>query len=125
MRIAGLALVALSATAIALGLWTVGGPEQARREQRDAQRLSDLRAIARHYRCLHDHAQNTDAVTPVCPRPENSGDPRDGAVYAVSQPEDGLVQICAEFETPLSTHGFMNGFDPETGCLTVSLPPGS
>lgn len=124
MRIAGMALVALSGAAIALGLWTIGGPEQARREQRDAQRLTDLRMMARHYRCLNEHSQVTGAATPLCPLSETPTDPLNGAAYTITQSDERLVQICAEFETTLSARGISDSFDPVTGCLTISLSDG-
>ncbi|MCC5963280.1 MAG: hypothetical protein JJU09_09135 [Rhodobacteraceae bacterium] len=119
MRAAGIALVALAVVAVALGLWTIGGPEQARSENRDAQRMSDLHAMARHVRCLDDQGLDLTAESPLCPLPEARSDPKTGAPYDISTPQDGIVTICAAFETAQTTRAL--GFDAETGCLTVAL----
>ena len=119
MRAAGIALVALAVVAVALGLWTIGGPEQARSENRDAQRMSDLHAMARHVRCLDANGLDPRAESPLCPLPEARRDPQTDAPYHISTPEDGIVTICAAFETAQSTRA--PGFDADTGCLSIAL----
>lgn len=47
----GKMLVPFSLVMIAAGLWQVGGPEQARMEQRDMIRMQDVRALASYLRC--------------------------------------------------------------------------
>ena len=73
------ALLALAcALAVLAGLWTIGGPEQARSERRDSQRLRDIIALAHHAACLKGHAQPVDGAHPDCPAPERRTDPLSG-----------------------------------------------
>ncbi len=123
MRSARVALIGLAAGMIGLGLWTVGGPEQARAERRDQMRRTDLHSLARHLACLHREGLEPDARTPACPETARRTDPLTGAPYRVEALSAQLVHVCAEFETGLPRQGWgpRDDFDPDTGCLVLAL----
>jgi hypothetical protein len=61
-------LVALALGMVALGLVQVGGPETARQETRDEQRLQDLIGYANHLSCVRAQKQDPErfcGVTPI------------------------------------------------------------
>lgn len=121
MRLAAVGLVVLAALAIGLGLWVTGGAEQARRDTRDAQRMADLRALAMHMRCLDQHGLTIPAQSPFCPQNPTRHDPLTGAPYEVTRPSPWILRLCAQFENDPPHQHAAAGFDPETGCLTISL----
>ncbi len=121
MRLAVVGLVVLAALAIGLGLWVTGGAEQARRDTRDAQRMADLRALATHMRCLDKHGLAIPSQSPLCPEDPTREDPLTGAPYEITQPSAWTLRLCASFENDPPRHHAAVGFDPETGCLTISL----
>lgn len=122
MRPAALALIAFAAAMIAVGIWTVGGPGQARAERRDQQRMNDLQGLAHHLICLHGEGLGSDDTSPGCPPPERRTDPLTGAPYRVETASSALARVCAEFETrlPRQWHGWAD-FDRDTGCLVVRM----
>ncbi len=123
-RMAG-ALVLCCALAVGAGLWTIGGPFQARIERRDSQRLDDIRWIARHAACLREHGHAPDGNDPRCAEPERRADPYSGKPYAVDASMDGMIRVCAEFETNAhrSSRFRIGDFDPNSGCVTQRIDP--
>ncbi|MCC5969211.1 MAG: hypothetical protein JJU15_04630 [Pararhodobacter sp.] len=121
MRLASIALIVLAVAAIALALWTVGGPGQARAERRDQTRMNDLRNHASHLACLHRQGLGPAGKADACPQGEHRSDPLTGAPYRVDVVSDEVVRICAVFETRMTSMRWANrnDFDIETGCLTV------
>ena len=119
MRTASLALIAVAAGVIGLGVWTVGGPGQARAERRDQERMADLSTLARHQACLQRQGLEPDDRSDRCPGGAPRTDPLSGDPYQV-ETADGL-RVCARFETPLPRQrwGDRDDFDPDTGCLLV------
>lgn len=114
------ALLALvCALAVAAGLWTIGGPGQARSERRDSQRMSDISALARHAVCLRDHGRAIDASHSNCPPPAQRTDPLSGELYQVDETISGEIRICARFENEMPPARVPRpmDFDPDTGCL--------
>lgn len=113
-RLAGLGLVALALLLVLLGLWQVGGPETARRELRDDQRLQDLIDFARHLSCTSAQA---DAAEQFC-----GAAPRDRDRYTQQPFQVRGDQVCAVFETALTPeqveHRFGVRFD--AGCVAVA-----
>ncbi|MCC1481035.1 hypothetical protein [Roseibaca sp. Y0-43] len=85
-------LVPFTVLMIALGLWQVGGPEQARLEERDAQRMNDLQSLAFYLGCEQRRAAG--AETDCGPRPRDT-DRFTGQPFTVTQ-----TQACAQFEQP-------------------------
>ena len=121
---------AVAAVCVVLGLAMAGGPGEARREQRDATRLSDLREIANAFVCHGEAAAAAEpadlaGLSPAClwpARAEALRDPSSGAAYRI-QRADRLVRVCGEFEGAAARRdqGFPP-FDPATGCVTVTYP---
>ena len=129
-RPASLALILLVAAAVALGLWTVGGPMQGRAEARDETRYRDLLALQRQVRCLADAAggrlPGTLEETQSCHIAERYADPYTGAPYRYERLSESGYRLCAGFETARSgdfTTGTEVKFDAEAGCLVISHPP--
>jgi hypothetical protein len=91
-RWSGLALVAFTLAMIGAGLWHVGGPEQARAEQRDQRRVDDLLLLAEYHGCLRRRLSDPDLT---CRDNPPLIDPL-GVPYVVNL-EKNLV--CTEFET--------------------------
>ena len=114
------AILLCCALAVAAGLWTIGGPLQARAERRDAQRLYDLRTLAYHLACLRQHGQPAEGQDPRCPEPRSHLDPFTGAPYRIDQGADGMIRVCSEFETDRRQFALLprGEFDADTGCLT-------
>ncbi len=128
-RAAGHALVALSVAAIVAALWQIGGPGQAQAERRDATRMQDLQALARHIQCRHRTGADPatePAATIDCPLPDRLADPYTGATYVIGEVQDGEVALCAGFElaSPPEPRWMRVQFDPDTGCLRVPLAGG-
>ncbi|MCC5988913.1 MAG: hypothetical protein JJT95_14630 [Pararhodobacter sp.] len=123
MRFASLALIGLAVVMIALGVWTVGGPEQARAERRDQQRMNDLSSLAHHLACLHRQGLEPDGRAAACPEAARRTDPLTGEPYRVDEVSEEFVRVCARFETRLSRHWWVGreDFDTETGCLVLTL----
>jgi len=121
MRLAVIGLVTLAALAIGLGLWITGGAEQARRDARDDQRISDLRTLALHLRCLDKQGLAITAHSPRCQPPAPRNDPLTGEAYEVTRPAPSTLRLCARFENDPPRQSAVSGFNPETGCLTISL----
>lgn len=85
-------LVPFTIVMIALGLWQVGGPQQARMEQRDAQRMNDLLALAAFLEC--DTAADEENRKTCGPRPRDT-DRFTGAPFDITD-----TRLCASFERP-------------------------
>ncbi|MCL1627681.1 MULTISPECIES: hypothetical protein [Roseinatronobacter] len=95
---------------IGLGLWQVGGPEQARSEQRDAQRLNDLRALAAYLTCEKMRKGGADFICGTYPR---DTDRFTQQPFTVTQ-----TQVCAEFEqSDRTAHRFPD--EVENGCIRL------
>jgi hypothetical protein len=122
MRSASLALIGLTVGLIVLALWTIGGPEQARAERRDQERMNDLHSLAQHLICLNRQGLEPGDRSEACPdAARRPNDPLADDPYRVEAVSEEFVRVCANFETGLTGHwwGNSNDFDLETGCLTV------
>lgn len=128
---ATLALTALVAAAVGLGLWAVGGPAQGRMEKRDQQRHADLMQLERQVACLSDAASGAlpDAIaeTDVCHIAERYADPWTGAAYVYDRLSDSGYRLCAGFEAPGTLQAWTGPeikFDRDAGCLVIRHTPG-
>jgi hypothetical protein len=130
-RLAVAASGVVVAAVTALGLWQFGGPEEGRREQRDALRLQHLHTVAEAILC---HAREgaaparpaeVSALTEACLAPGQAAaliDPASGAVYAIDYPEPDVARVCAAFERPANLAPRVSGrLDPATGCMSLGL----
>jgi hypothetical protein len=131
-----LALAVVGAAVVA-GLFTIGGPREARREKFDLQRYDDLAFIARSLLCA-----NRRIAHPVLPekldvtslRSYCSGievtaaqltDKETGAPYAYTRKGDAAFSVCATFHdakriATLRPRGpnASFAFDPGAGCVS-------
>ncbi len=125
MRAPALALVALSVAVVIGAVMTIGGPEQARAERRDAQRMSDLNALGRHLTCLLDRGLALDDTSDACTPPPPLTDPKTGAPYQVTRTAPDIVRACAEFERPARSDAlaYRADFDRDAGCLILRRTP--
>lgn len=121
MRAPALALVIFSLAVVLAAVATIGGPEQARAERRDAQRMSDLHSLGRHVSCLLDQALELDDTSDTCPPPPRVTDPQTGAPYQVIRTAPDVVRLCAEFERPTGSDNlaYRADFDRDAGCLIL------
>ncbi|NBB98419.1 MAG: hypothetical protein GVY34_09670 [Alphaproteobacteria bacterium] len=85
-------LVPFTVLMVGLGLWQVGGPEQARIEQRDSQRMRDLQDLAAYLTC--ENGRKDGADYPCGQRPRDT-DRFTQAPFTVTR-----TQVCAQFEDP-------------------------
>lgn len=129
-RPAALALILLVVVAVALGLWTVGGPMQGRAEARDETRYRDLLALQRQVRCLADAAggrlPEVLEETETCHIADRYADPYTEAPYRYEKLSESGYRLCAGFETARPgdfTAGPEVKFDAEAGCLVISHRP--
>ena len=114
--------------ALAWGVATVGGPGQARAEQRDETRYRELRGLAEYHRCQPE----LDPPAPVTPRrrgceppgvpkPDSTDDPLTGVPYRVETLDPDAFQVCGTFERPQSRRPWYDrsgfSFDGQEGCL--------
>lgn len=95
MRMAGLVLIILTVAVAAAGVWTVGGPGQARAERRDQERMTDLNSLARHLACLHRQGLEPGDSSDACPTTARRTDPRSNEPYEVQAVTDDFVRVCA------------------------------
>lgn len=103
----GWATAALAFAAVALvgaGLLLSGGPDQARKERRDRQRLDDLVALKALVDCLANanRGQLPDrlADSTQCSWPARLDDPFTGQPYRYAPTGPRSYRLCAGFETP-------------------------
>ncbi|MFQ8429829.1 hypothetical protein [Amaricoccus sp. W119] len=119
------------AAVLAASLSLIGGPGSGRRDRRDADRLSDMREIARALICQGDAeaspAQPADLaeISPACLSPDDAADLRDpssGAAYAITWSDARTARVCGELEdrSRAWTRGWPP-FDASTGCVTAAL----
>lgn len=96
------AMAALSAAAVAAGLWVAGGPARGRMERHDEARQSDLMRLSEHIDCLaQDGRMPADlAETDRCPGPIRRADPYTGTPYRVEPLAPASYRLCAAFDLP-------------------------
>lgn len=85
-------LVPFTLVVLALGLWQVGGPEQARMERRDEQRMADLFALVTFLDCK---ALPDGKPQKSCGTKPSDTDRFTGLRFDISD-----TKVCADFETP-------------------------
>ncbi|HWL57555.1 MAG TPA: hypothetical protein VNQ78_12915 [Paracoccus sp. (in: a-proteobacteria)] len=98
-----IAIGAVSAVAIVLGLLVAGGPGHARKQKRDAQREQDLVAMASWVDCLARQSGSLPAVlapAEQCPWTERLADPYSQEPYRYSVTGPHSYSLCANFELP-------------------------
>ncbi len=110
-RWAGAALIVLTLAMIGAGLWQVGGPEQARAEQRDDLRRQDLRALAGHLSCVARRDAGADVTCDAMPR---QVDRFTDVPYTIEE-----KRVCAVLENP---RRIADQWDTEfeDGCLAIN-----
>lgn len=123
-----LGLAVLSAGAVALALWSMGGPRTGQAEARDTARMEDLRRLAGFVRCVANADGETlpETLAPDsrCMSTPPLTDRFDGTPYRYEVTSPRGFSLCAGFERAeaLRVHGDAGRmFDPETGCLNVTL----
>lgn len=127
-RLPLIALAALVAGLVALGLLAVGGPGAGRMEKRDDARLSDLQEISQYVRCVADAQGKVlpEALDPMttCQRDLRRTDPFTDAPYRYERVSDTSYRLCAGFEgAERMSRNIAARLDPETGCLQFSYTP--
>jgi hypothetical protein len=97
-----IALTVLALGAVAAGIATVGGPNAARIEKRDDQRLSEMRTLVWHTQCLARENGNTlpDMLTETDTCPDKLAE--DALLrtegYRYLKVDEASFKICADFE---------------------------
>ena len=98
------ALAVVAAALVGAGLLLSGGPDQARKERRDRQRLDDLVALEPLVDCLANanRGQLPDRLAPgpQCNWPAGLEDPFTGQPYRYARTGPRSYRLCAGFETP-------------------------
>ncbi len=132
-------LIGASATtvaAVAAALFTVGGPQSARRDRADDARLQDIALIAGTLSCVAADAARPlpDALADLPAAGRCSAraglmklrDRETGAPYRYERPGPDAFRICASFHDAQGAEARMRryfgpgdgwAFDPETGCI--------
>ena len=102
-------VLVLTSSVLAWGLWTVGGPETARKEKRDDVRFRDIQMLGEHYKCVANVGPDTDQV--IASRqcgsakdaPPDRQDPLTGEAYRYARTGDNSFEVCATFEVATNT----------------------
>lgn len=125
------ALLAVFAVAvIAAALLFTGGPEQARIDARDGERLRDLTGLSRDLTCDDPEITLPQTLAALPERfcgnyiPERVTTFEDGEYYSYDRLSDTQYRICAAFEDMerLETYSDIpRRLDPDTGCITGDL----
>ncbi len=122
---------------LVVGIFTIGGPNQGRRERFDLHRFDDLRKISDALHCqnwrilqptLPDEL-NLETIRAYCGGVEIQAevllDNETGTPYAYSRIDEKEYSVCAEFYDAEKTmrlsyksYGSKFSFNPETGCVT-------
>lgn len=126
-----LAVAALVAAAVLAGLYAVGGPGSGRAERRDEVRLDDLAWLVQFTECVARSSggepPETLAAFPECGGDLRLADPYTNDPYTYQKLSATAYRLCAGFERPASisryAYGWMDGFEPSTGCVTLSVEP--
>ncbi|MEG3660822.1 hypothetical protein [Celeribacter halophilus] len=121
-----IALTVLALGAVAAGIATVGGPDAARIEKRDDQRLSEMRTLVWHTQCLARENGNTlpDMLTETDTCPDKLAE--DALLrtegYRYLKVDEASFKICADFEDieSLQKRRPAEALD-EAGCRTANL----
>ena len=121
------AIGGLAAVAVVAGLVIAGGPVQARKERRDAARMSDLSQIEHHISCLVVDLGRRElpaelGPTPGCPGPVPLTDSRTGETYRIEAIAGGKYRLCAGFELPQGEPPPWETDRRDGDCLIRSLP---
>lgn len=125
------ALLAVFAVAvIAAALLFTGGPEQARIDARDGERLRDLTRLSESLTCDDRDITLPETLAALPERfcgnyiPERVTTFDDGDYYAFERLSDTQYRICAGFEDMERLEAYSDiprRFDPDTGCITGDL----
>ncbi len=121
-----IALTILALSAVAAGIVSVGGPNAARIEKRDNQRLSELRSLVWHTQCLARENGNILpdmlTVTDTCPDKLTEDSLLRTEGYRYLKVDETSFKICADFEDigALKKRRPAEAID-ETGCRAASL----
>ncbi len=123
---------ALVLTALLLGVSVLGGQKNGPENQRDKERLSDLRDLSGFVRCVADREGQTlpAILAPVssCGSVIRLSDPFTDAPYTYAVLSETEYLVCAQFESAESLPDYWFGagsFDRTTGCATVPYEPES
>ncbi len=121
------ALAAVTAVGIGAGLYATGGPEYARKIQRDEIRIDHLQQLMSTVDCTARSGggklpETLDPANDCAPLPPLT-DPGSDEPYRYLRTGTGTYQLCAGFETDMSwRNGFdLADFDPATGCLSHTI----
>ena len=123
------ALAAVAALLVGAGLILSGGPDQARKERRDRQRLDDLTVLQALVTCLANAEQgqlpDQLAPSPQCDWPAGLEDPLTGEPYRYAPTGPRSYRLCAGFETPPPGSSQFGGFMRDAdGCVDrLYIPP--
>lgn len=123
------ALAVVAALLVGAGLWLGGGPDQARKERRDRQRLDDLTVLQALVGCLaranHDQLPERLTPSPQCNWPAELKDPFTGQPYRYAVTGPNSYRLCADFETPAPAEGRSGPFTRDKdGCIgRLHVPP--
>ena len=129
--------IATIVLAIGIGIFTVGGPNEARREMFDLRRYEDLTQIARALSCQNwrvlqptlPDALNLETIRSYCGGVEIQAeallDNETGEPYVYSRTNEQEYSVCADFHDAekamrlsYNRFGSMTSFNPQTGCVT-------
>lgn len=119
-RLVPFAIGGLALVMVGLGLISVGGPESARQQKRDQQRLLAIERLA--FNCFTSlPAGSTDTST--CDN-ELFQDPLTDEPYPWKWLSPTEIEICAKFEVPGSLgplNRYGDQFDRDTGCIRFDV----
>lgn len=127
MRRDQLSLAVLSALAvilIALGLYVVGSPSDARAARRDGDRVDNLNQIATCLQALpkaeFEALPQGEGDAVLCQGTRHLRDPVTDKPYRQTRLPDMGFKVCADLETshPPVIGYLRDQFDPDSGCLT-------
>lgn len=133
-RVLFVSMALLVVSAIGAGLYSVGGPKQARMEKEDRELLSDMRVLARHLRCSDQDEEVLPQSVAYDERVSYCGADRviwrltarqrPAVPIAYQRVSDTAFKVCAEFHDPTFAamkDWKLHDFDRSSGCVLGTI----
>lgn len=116
-------LSGLAVLSLGLSFWTVGGPAQGQREQRDSGRISDLRSLARDIRECDtvDHENLPETLDPLSCARNPQRLTALAADFEYHRLDESAFELCTEVEFPEAISQYDVTLRDDTACIRMVM----